>query len=982
MFGLNREQISIIKSTGDIFVKAGAGTGKTRTITELYFDLLFNRQYEIRNILAITFTEKAANEMKERIKQKIRVFSESIEGNQKKSHLAKLQKRVNYAWISTLHAFCSRILREFPLQSSVDPMFEIIDEAEKKRRIKHIVRNYFNESGGSVRFEKIEELAYLYRYDNLLLLFEEALNKKQYEVSKINFSKLQTKTDDVKTGKRIRQLLPEFKNAFNEMARNYQQENKSDNKLDYDGLIFETIKVLKLEDALREKLQKRFKCIIVDEFQDTNQQQKEIVDLLNNDQNKVVFVGDPKQSIYYFNGADVSVYNKTEKEFQNNEIFELFKNYRSNSELIEFFNLVFPKIFQAKPDLNYTVKYDSLSAEAKQIVKQPVKLLPIADSFEEECENISRYINNRVENGVSYKDFAILMRRMTKVEILEDALKRHKIPFYINGSRGFFKKPEIATLTAFLRAFFDPTDEENLLILLRSFVSPFSDSELVELRKENKKSLLKAWESYSERGNVNSSFYEQFVVLRNQANFISPSKLVRKIIHIFDYEFVISQLTNPTRRLLNLKKFLEFAQLFEGEISIRLFLKRIEGMENSNEGEASLENEKSNVVKIMTIHKSKGLEFPIVIVPELGYVKQSGRSKPNLLVNYETNEMSFKDPIDEVSGSDYSRMLVYEKAKEDEEEKRVLYVSFTRAERELILSYSKPSKNKKNACFRNALIACDILHEKDKDDLWKEELKSPVNQYLEIVKPSSLKNIVEKEINTDNYEGKIEKDIQIPKTVYALDQKEWKKYVSPTLLNRETHDINGMERYETIVNFDFDENKNLDRKTKGTLVHKVLEDLGNFPLSSITPNRIREKLAESLAFDDYFSDVKNIIKEMAAFKSPLITAIEKAEINYSEIPIRKKFGKYILTGTVDKLFLSEKVWKIVDFKYSSGSVQDDEDYAFQIRFYLYCLEKLLSPKPQKGYLYYIKSNQIVEVSQSSDIEQLIKNKIQSFEKRV
>ena len=90
MFGLNREQISIIKSTGDIFVKAGAGTGKTRTITELYFDLLFNRQYEIRNILAITFTEKAANEMKERIKQKIRVFSESIEGNQKKSLAAHL----------------------------------------------------------------------------------------------------------------------------------------------------------------------------------------------------------------------------------------------------------------------------------------------------------------------------------------------------------------------------------------------------------------------------------------------------------------------------------------------------------------------------------------------------------------------------------------------------------------------------------------------------------------------------------------------------------------------------------------------------------------------------------------------------------------------------------------------------------------------------------------------------------------------------
>src|SRR6056297_3416210 len=131
---LNTEQIDIINSKGDIFVKAGAGTGKTRTITELYFNLILQNKFDVKNILAITFTEKAATEMKDRIKKRIKNFTDETNGMQKR-HLMQLQKRMNYAWISTLHAFCSRLLREFPLQSGIDPMFEIIDESEKKRRI-------------------------------------------------------------------------------------------------------------------------------------------------------------------------------------------------------------------------------------------------------------------------------------------------------------------------------------------------------------------------------------------------------------------------------------------------------------------------------------------------------------------------------------------------------------------------------------------------------------------------------------------------------------------------------------------------------------------------------------------------------------------------------------------------------------------------------------------------------------------------------
>jgi len=425
---------------------------------------------------------------------------------------------------------------------------------------------------------------------------------------------------------------------------------------------------------------------------------------------------------------------------------------------------------------------------------------------------------------------------------------------------------------------------------------------------------------------------------------------------------------------------MELAQLFEGEISIRRFLKRIEGMETGNEGEASLDNENSDVVKLITIHKSKGLEFPVVIVPELGYVKQSGRTKPNLLVDYESNQIALKDPVDEVSGSDYSKMLLREFAKESEEEKRILYVAFTRAERELVLSYSKPAKNKKNACFRKALIDCDILQENGKEDCWKRDSESAVNEYLEIIKPSALVPIDSGALKSQPYITNRETTIEIPQTVYALDEKEWKKYVSPTVLNAKKDFKKEQNLNEIATNYDYDEIKTGDAKTMGTLVHKVLEDLGKIPLSYITPERIMDKLVDEPALEDFLPDIKRVVKMLSTVNSPLINAIEQAEQIYSEIPIRKKFGKYILTGTIDKLFFSENEWKIVDFKYATGSKGDDEQYIFQIQFYLYCLQQLLSPQPRRGYIYYIKSNKIVDVHQSPNIEQLIAQQIESYEK--
>lgn len=973
---LNEQQNKIVHSESNIFVKAGAGTGKTRTIIELYFDLLYAKHYDVKNILAITFTEKAANEMKERIKKKIHEMSNAKE-NVNMPYLNMLQKRVNYAWISTMHAFCSRILREFPLQSGIDPMFEVITESEKKKRIKYCVRNYFNQSKGSDRFKKIKELAYLYRYDKLLELFEEAIEKKQYEIDSIQINTIKTLTDDVKTGAEIRRLLPDFKKAYNEILKMYLDENKRDNKLDYDQLLSEVRTLLINDENVRETLQKRFKYIIVDEFQDTNKQLKELVGLLNVD-NRIIFVGDSKQSIYLFNGADVSVFNNTEEEFKKEEIFELFKNYRSNKQLINFYNHIFPKIFEKKPELNYTVGYDALSAESEYDQKKPVKLLPISKNFQEECKTICRYINQRINEGSSYADFAILMRRMTHIEVLEEALKHNGIPFFVNGNRGFFKKPEIVSLTSFIKAIYDPSDEENLLILLRSYLSPYTDSQLIQLRKMDKSSLLKAWEKYSQQKNNDPEFYNKFVEMRNKINVINPEKMVQTLIKFFNYDFLVSQLSNPGRRLLNIKKFAEYTQNFEGESSLRGFISKLQSLETNNEGEASTDNEKSDVVRVMTIHKSKGLEFNTVIFPELGYAKQSGFSKPKIIVDYEANNLSLIDPETAGIESEYSLMLEREQKKEDEEENRILYVAFTRAKKELILSYSRPSKNKKRACFRNALIKSGLIVENGKEDFWNCDRDDQMSAYIEIIKFSDISKGIQNTINGDGTTIGSEKEISIPKSVYDLKEKPWKKYVSPTILTS-TNPKSFFEKKHGIINgYETDERKNVDRKISGTLVHKVLEVFGDIPLKDFTPQVIRSRISDQTDFENYFSEIISTINEMTSCKSNILSEIESAEIVYSEVPIRKKFGKYILTGTIDKLFFKNGKWKIVDFKYAEGRKHDIDDYIFQIKFYLFCLEGLLDPSPQKGYLYFIKDNKTIEVNHLNNIEKEINQKIEFF----
>jgi ATP-dependent exoDNAse (exonuclease V) beta subunit len=982
---MNEEQNNIVNSVGDIFVKAGAGTGKTRTIVELYFYLLSEKNFDVKNILAITFTEKAANEMKERIMQKLEAVIEDSQ-SVNLSYFKMLRNKLNYSWISTMHGFCARLLREFPIESGIDPMFEVIDGGEHQKRIKYCIRKYFNQQEGNKRFEKLRDLAMVYRYDKMLMIFEEALLRKQYDLlNACNY--IETKTADRLTGERIYESIPAFQSAFREILEMYNNENKKENKYDYDQLLFETSRILNANESLRYKLKNRFKCIIVDEFQDTNEQQKEIINCLRGS-NKVVFVGDPKQSIYLFNGADVSVFNKTIIEFKKEERYELFKNYRSNKRLIEFFNVFFSKVFKKDESKLFTVGYDNLSGENDLILERPVKVLPITSNFSEECDQISKYIISEKKKGKSYRDFVVLLRRMTNVEKLEDNFRKYKIPYFITSSKGFFRRPEIIAIKAFIKAVYNPNDEENLLSLLRSYISPFSDSELLELRLLNKKSLLSALEMYSEQNLEKKYFYDTFLTLRKKMNLISPARMIKEIISVFNYEFLLSQLKDSKKRLLNLKKFVEFSESFEGNLSLRNFISKIDNAQTSSESEASVDTEKSDVVRVMTIHKSKGLEFPVVIVPELGYVKSS-ISNPYIITEYENGKIGLRDPQDKVgSGSEYMKMLAFDKEKEFEEEKRVLYVAFTRAEQELILSYSEPKIKKKLACYRKSLIEGELLHENGKEIYWNTNAESEIYRYVEKI-PNNILSALDHEMDKIDSNGKnllsAEEDLIIPKTVFPLKNKPWKKYLSPTILTVDKFIFKEREIEEIVNAYSGDELKNYSedgdfeaRKKLGIVVHKVLEELGILKMKEFDDSVVEQLLKDDVNGVDLLPSVKVIFRKLRMSRNQYLNELENASESYSEIPVRKKLEKYILTGTIDKMYKYNEEWKIMDFKFASYSAEIMDKYKFQIQFYLYCLKELCKPSPERGYVYFLKSNEVVEVAREEEFERLLLEKAEEF----
>ncbi len=641
---LSNVQKKVLDSNENLVITAGAGSGKTRVLVEKYLSIFENAYrsvdpLRIDQVVAITFTEKAAREMRERIMAGI---EERIKNGEKDPY-SKMKYEMPFARISTIHSFCVRLIRESALYVDLDPDFKIISGLSASRRISKIVESYMIENIKEIR--KFFEIDLKIKFSDVRKWLEEAIS---------------SRWQDGYVPEDIDEKLVNLyrKNAM-ELVKIYREAAIDESILDFEDLLIFTRDLLRKYEELRHRYSEYFRYIFVDEFQDTNALQSEIVDLLRSNINKIWYIGDPKQSIYAFRGADVEVFIDTieNAKSKNISVKELGENHRSAPNLVEFYNRFFPEVFK-----DGKITYSPQIKAAKEDKTRRVILLnnsggsKVDDARQKEAEAIAKFIQEMNSNGRPFSDIVILLRGISDVWTIENELVEFEIPYHIIGGKSFFDKKEILALNDLVSVILDPYDNRAMTGLLLSAFFGLSLDEILYLKGKNSKIYEKMREN--EKYVKIIDLIDRLIALKNT---IDVSKLLKIAVLETNYLAKLANQKDGDKKIANVMKFIETLDTLDIPSWDISSIQKIMGNAGDDEGEeASALSETENVVKIMTIHKSKGLEFPVVIIAQMGKeTKQKGKVQSEL-----------------------------------DEEKRILYVAMTRAKETLVLSRERPDRQK------------------------------------------------------------------------------------------------------------------------------------------------------------------------------------------------------------------------------------------------------------------------------------------------
>ena len=610
---LNPAQREAVENTeGPVLILAGAGSGKTRVLTTRIGYLMEDKNVKAENILAITFTNKAANEMRERVE-------ETLEGTDTKE-----------MWITTFHSCCVRILRKSINKIGYNRSFVIYDSPDQITLIKDCMRE--------------------------LDISDKAFDPK-YVLSCISNAK-----DKLYSPKKYMQLNEGdiSKTKIGEIYALYQDRLKRNSALDFDDLIMKTVELFNECPDILDFYRNKFRYIMVDEYQDTSKAQYELIKLLAKQHQNICVVGDDDQSIYGWRGADIRNILEFERDYDNVKIVKLEQNYRSTQVILDAANHVIAN--------NTERKRKKLSSDKKegQLIK-----IQLAENEIEEGDFISNTINymRRYEDR-EYKDFAVLYRANAQARSVEDALNRAGIPYNIYGGIKFYERKEIKDIIAYLRVIQNPQDDISLKRIINvprrgiglRTIEKIEDR--ASLKEESIYSVLIDIEDNSDisrkaRASI-SEFVDLMSTLRSFTDVYTVSQVIEKILDVTGYkdELLKEKNNEGEDRLENLQELISVALEFESgseDKSLEAFLTSI-----ALNAEPSDDEEQEDRVSLMTIHSSKGLEFPVVF-----------------LAGMEEKIFPIARAIQSMRDSDI------------EEERRLCYVGITRAKEELFLTLTR-----------------------------------------------------------------------------------------------------------------------------------------------------------------------------------------------------------------------------------------------------------------------------------------------------
>ncbi|MGY4687034.1 UvrD-helicase domain-containing protein [Petrotoga sp. DB-2] len=1033
------KKVDVYKEIDDpnrnFFISASAGTGKTYILTQYFIKVLeknFPNADIVDNILTVTFTNKAASEMKNRIMEEVsnKLVKKPPYGISKLEwyqYWNEVKINLSRSWIKTIDSFCSRIIRENNISMGVDPNFSIISDFQRDREVERSVYSALRVALEIYQDKEIDWLNFLStKRKEKIEKYVETLNREKTKfkesfkniLSEIGLDKFEKIIQDIVSNWRIemsrvlltndleladKELTELYKNflwlvkIISLIASEFYLGLTIDNFLyDFKAVLEKVAEEFENNPDLLKKYQNKFKYIIVDEFQDTNYLQKEIFDKLHTTDNYFFYVGDRKQSIYRFRGADVSVFSRSLTEAQNSDeevlLGKLTKNRRSHQQIINFANrlsefslfkrdnLQMPDI---DPNLLENLSFQEEDISEPEIPPQETETIPTLSEDDTkrvkyiiieptddnglnnqenrlaiEIETLAKVIKKllgqemdfkvRKNNKVYYerrkiepKDIAVLSKELKNTEkILRTTFFKYNIPFYIFGSKSFYNRPEIQAIFAALNSIQNPLNDYQFVRYMMSLLVGMSFQDLSKLVEKRQGSFFETFE------NMQSEFPEDVVesykVLKKYKDlkyYLTPSSILKGIVNDNNYFSKLALTNDPEVSISNIKKLINQAEEYNNMAnSFSELVRFLKNASNISEEEASIEDETSNSVKVMTIHKSKGLEFPIVLM--IGLHNSISGTK-----NGSNAEFSIPDATgnryyilnnvykESVENSDHWLLKWFKNNEflDKTESNRLVYVGITRAKDLLIpILVSNEKADTLNNFFLTVKNSdmIDII-QSDHIQQAQENALQPLNQ--------DEKNTLFKEIPQQNLKD--------------LTNLSYKKYIAPTYMIKEikTEELDLIEDLSgTILSpSTYFDPKNIfsDQELifRGSFLHSKLRSAQNI------------------------SHIKNMIKsgelpqgfdELDIVKKAFTPTENKIIKNEWRLMKKLNLGKkeYMLFGIPDKVIIENGDIEILDYKYSElRDPKKINDYKFQILFYLYLLSDFGTPK--RGHIISIKTLQ-------------------------
>lgn len=1069
-----QQRVAVETIDRNVAVSAGAGSGKTNVLVKRFqYILQQSKERKIPNleaseILAITFTRKAAGEMKSRIRQLLYGETNDIFWREQ---LRSLEQR---AHILTIHSLCSQILRENPVETQLDPGFAVQEDFEEEEFLSKCLKDFINHElkENNVALEKLIEnygLNSFVRQINSLIpkiseivaagdlqqpyvknivTAEQLLDllcckvndviscreelTKEGSAGRKSLEQAADKLDDIITElksekpvfisfdkyiavikgqrgalkeslaylKSLRQQLEfiEIDKIALPLVKYWQQvlvtfndfvqtEKQKQDVLGFDDLELLVLKLLKENEQIRHKYQKRFRYIMVDEFQDTNDRQRQLIYLLCGDNadklqgNKLFIVGDPKQSIYRFRGAQVSVFNKVKAEIaaKGGLCIELDINYRSHDTVLDTCNKVFEKLLGVNEADD--VFFKKLIASKTSGKMKPLIMEVLYNEFTKEQKRyheavaIAEKIHQLHDAGKPYGKITILLRAMTHCETLAKGLQRQGVPYVIVDGRGFYEQQEVMDILHLLAALHNRYRSLELAGILRSPYFGLNDETLTSLFLSKACSLWDAVqqanpENYEKsQADLLKRAAEKLTVLRNYAALSALPELWEKIWQELSVDVVLTQQEHGINKLANVKKLRQLACTYSQNYQATLadWLEYVERLCSTKAKETAANVVTDDAVQIMTIHKSKGLEFDTVFLPmldtgndgSLDEIKYSSDIGLGIRLQLESGKT--------IASSVFAAVNKLNKIQEQEERKRQLYVAMTRAEEYLFMSgvinsEKKADGNKKELAEMYWLHQLKQILSDDSSVEWEQvdfRLELPPERQL-IDKQFTVTSEMEKLI------APLPEFTVGGRTFFTASALQTylhcqRRYYYQQLMELPEYEINADNEAEQEQDY-----LKLPAYLTGLVVHRALEVYRNdaeeafaYALQEEAPG-CRDAYSARQLFMKYInSDLYKQLPDKQERELKFLLPINE------EIPENQNSKPLLIEGIIDCLaYADDGTLILIDYKTGKPPVAGDVNlgYAYQLALYKYAAEKMFYPlKVSKALLHFLQDLSVWEL---------------------